>query len=52
MDLIDEIGFDPVDAGNLDNSWRQQPGSPVYGKDFDAEKTRSAIAEATPQAAR
>lgn len=48
MGLIDEIGFDPVDAGKLDDSWRQQPGSPVYAKDFDAGKTRSAIAEAKP----
>ena len=29
--LIDAIGFDTVDAGGLDDSWRQQPGTPVYG---------------------
>jgi predicted dinucleotide-binding enzyme len=34
--LIDELGFDPVDAGPLEESWRQS-GSPVYGKDYDAE---------------
>jgi predicted dinucleotide-binding enzyme len=28
--LIDRIGFDSVDAGTIDESWRQQPGSPVY----------------------
>lgn len=28
--LIDEVGFDPVDTGSLEDSWRQQPGSPVY----------------------
>lgn len=48
LDLVDQLGFDPVDAGTLDESWRQQPGTPVYGKDFDAERTRQALAEATP----
>jgi predicted dinucleotide-binding enzyme len=28
--LIDRIGFDSVDAGIIAESWRQQPGSPVY----------------------
>jgi len=28
--LIDQIGFDSVDAGTIAESWRQQPGSPVY----------------------
>ena len=31
--LLDQIGFDGVDAGGLDESWRQQPGTPVYGTD-------------------
>jgi predicted dinucleotide-binding enzyme len=48
MDLVDALGFDPVDGGGLDDSWRQQPGSPVYGRDFDAEGVRTALAEATP----
>lgn len=47
MRLIDHLGFDPVDAGNLDESWRQQPGSPVYGTDFDAEGVRRALAAAS-----
>jgi predicted dinucleotide-binding enzyme len=47
--LVDELGFDPVDAGTLAESWRQQPGTPVYGKDYDAEKTVTALAEATPE---
>jgi predicted dinucleotide-binding enzyme len=34
--LLDELGFDGVDAGGLDESWQQQPGTPVYGTDFDA----------------
>jgi predicted metal-dependent RNase len=28
--LIHRIGFDSVDAGTIAESWRQQPGSPVY----------------------
>ena len=27
---VDELGFDPVDARGLDESWRQQPGTPCY----------------------
>ena len=44
--IVDELGFDPVDAGPISESWRQQPGTPVYGKDFDADATRTALAEA------
>ncbi|HWR53579.1 MAG TPA: NAD(P)-binding domain-containing protein [Bryobacteraceae bacterium] len=44
--LIDELGFDGVDAGTLDESWRQQPGTPVYTADLDAEGVRRALAEA------
>ena len=46
MKLVDELGFDPVDAGTLDESWRQQPGTPVYAQDFDAQGVRQALAEA------
>jgi predicted dinucleotide-binding enzyme len=49
MGLIDELGFDPVDAGGLDESWRQQPGTPVYGADGDAEAVRAGLAAATPE---
>lgn len=44
--LVDELGFDAVDAGTLADSWRQQPGSPVYGADADADATRRLLAEA------
>jgi predicted dinucleotide-binding enzyme len=44
--LVDELGFDGVDAGGLDESWRQQPGSPAYGADFDADGVRRALGEA------
>lgn len=44
--LIDELGFDGVDAGALDDSWKQQPGTPVYAKDFDAPGVRRALSAA------
>jgi predicted dinucleotide-binding enzyme len=47
--LVDAIGFDPVDAGGLDESWRQQPGSPVYTADTDADGVRRALGEASPE---
>ncbi|HEY5113568.1 MAG TPA: NAD(P)-binding domain-containing protein [Coriobacteriia bacterium] len=46
--LVDELGFDGVDAGGLDESWRQQPGAPVYATDLDADGVRDALAQATP----
>jgi predicted dinucleotide-binding enzyme len=44
--LVDQLGFDPVDGGPLEESWRQQPGTPVYGKDYGVEDTKKALAEA------
>jgi 8-hydroxy-5-deazaflavin:NADPH oxidoreductase len=49
MRIVDELGFDPVDAGTLDESWRQQPGTPVYTTDLDAEGVRRALAQASPE---
>ncbi|MFM0324659.1 NADPH-dependent F420 reductase [Caballeronia glebae] len=48
MKLVDEIGFDPVDAGAIDDSWRQQPATPVYTGDLDAEGVRAALHRADP----
>ena len=44
--LIDDLGFDPVDGGNLDSSWRQQAGTPAYCQDLDSAALRHALAEA------
>lgn len=49
LGLIDELGFDGVDAGGLDESWRQQPGTPVYAMDLDAEGVRRALAKASQE---
>jgi hypothetical protein len=47
MRLVEELGFDAVDAGSLDESWRQQPGAPVYARDLDEKGVRLALAEAS-----
>ena len=44
--LVDDLGFDPVDGGTLDESWRQQPGTPAYCRDLDAASLRQALAKA------
>jgi hypothetical protein len=49
FDLVDQLGFDPVDGGSLAESWRQQPGTPVYGTDLDADGALAALAAATPE---
>jgi predicted dinucleotide-binding enzyme len=46
LGLVDDLGFDPVDGGDLDSSWRQQPGTPAYCRDLDAAALRRALAEA------
>ena len=46
MRLVDELGFDPVDAGGLEDSWRQQPGTPCYTRDLDAPRLKQALAAA------
>lgn len=43
MGLIDDMGFDPVDGGLLVDSWRQQPSTPAYCCDYDAETTLRGI---------
>jgi predicted dinucleotide-binding enzyme len=49
MQLVDQLGFDPVDAGGLDGSWRQQPGTPVYATDLGAEDVKAALSQASPE---
>ena len=49
MKLIEELGFDAVDAGTLDESWKQQPGTPVYGTDFDAAGVQRGLSDASAE---
>jgi 8-hydroxy-5-deazaflavin:NADPH oxidoreductase len=48
MRLVDELGFDPIDDGGIEDSWRQQPGTPVYDVDRDAAGVRRALMKASP----
>ena len=38
--LLDDMGFDGVDAGPLSESWRQQCGTPAYTTDCSAKRLR------------
>jgi predicted dinucleotide-binding enzyme len=49
FELVDELGFDPVDGGSLAESWRQQPGTPVYGADLDTAGAIQALSVASPE---
>jgi len=44
--VIQELGFDAIDAGSLAESWRQQPGTPAYCRDLNATELRAALAAA------
>ena len=45
MDLIDEIGFDPVDAdGLVEGGRKMQPGAPVYNNPIDAGEMKELLA--------
>jgi predicted dinucleotide-binding enzyme len=42
--FLDRIGFDTVDLGPLDESWRIEPGTPGYGADFTQAELEAATA--------
>jgi predicted dinucleotide-binding enzyme len=46
MALMDDTGFDGYDAGALADSWRQQPGSPVYCTNLRYDEIAPALAAA------
>ena len=41
--LVEELGFDPFDAGDIAQSWKQQPGSPVYCRDIHLEELKRRV---------
>jgi predicted dinucleotide-binding enzyme len=47
LELVHAIGFEPLDAGDLDESWRLQPGTPTYCKDMTAEQLRQGLTATT-----
>ena len=46
MRLVEDSGLDAVAAGNLVDSWRQQPGSPVYCTDLSKDEIPESLAAA------
>lgn len=46
MRLVDETGFDPVDSGSLENSWRHQPCTPGYCCDYGVDQMLAGMAAA------
>lgn len=52
LDLIEQIGFEPVDAGGLaDGGRRHQPGTPVYGVELSGAQLRDRLASGPTSAA-
>jgi predicted dinucleotide-binding enzyme len=51
MDVVNELGFDPVDSGSLSDSWRQQPGTPAYCTELTKEKLTEALKKANKEKA-
>lgn len=52
MQLVDALGFDPVDGGTLAESWRQEPFTPSYCCDYGADEMRMGLARAVRGQAR
>jgi len=44
--LVNDSGFDSLDCGSLEDSWRQQPGSPVYCTDLTMAQLKKSIGKA------
>jgi len=44
--LVNDSGFDFLDYGSLQDSWRQQPGSPVYCTDLTLSQIKKSIVKA------
>jgi 8-hydroxy-5-deazaflavin:NADPH oxidoreductase len=46
MVLLDDMGFDAIDAGPLSESWRYQPGTPAYCSDATIQQLPMLLARA------
>ena len=44
--LVNDSGFDSLDYGTLQDSWKQQPGSPVYCTDLTLNQLKKSIVKA------
>lgn len=43
--LVQELGFDYLDIGNIHKSWKQQPGSTIYCKDVNLVTMKKKVEE-------
>ena len=43
FELVEELGFDPFDVGNIAQSWKQQPGSSIYCRDINLEELKKRV---------
>lgn len=50
MGLVDDTGFDPVDAGTVDDTWRMQAGAPGYCTELTAAQLQEVLAHTDPDA--
>lgn len=51
MNIANELGFDTVDSGSLNDSWRQQPGTPAYCTELTKEELTDALKKANKEKA-
>jgi len=51
MRLVEDTGFDALDAGVLADSWRQQPGTPAYCTELNLQELAQALAAADKEKA-
>jgi len=49
--LVNEAGYDAIDAGSLSQSWRHQPGTPAYCTELNAEELEQALVEGVKEKA-
>lgn len=50
-DVVHELGFDAVDSGSLNDSWRQQPGTPAYCTELTKDELTKALKKANKEKA-
>jgi predicted dinucleotide-binding enzyme len=51
LELIDALGFDPVDAGSLESGLALQPGGPIFGAGHSAKELSKLISREVLQLA-
>jgi len=51
MGVANDLGFDSIDSGFLNDSWRQQPGTPAYCTELTKEELAIALTKANKEKA-